>query len=128
MSTEADPIIENWYQHLDKGQKFRVVALSEADGAIEIQYFDGDVEEIGLDDWYELDIEPVEEPENWSGPIDIAEIDDFGTEITDTSEEDWAAPLQEFTPRQAGAAGVGEETEDDWSEGRPREEPWEEKL
>ena len=77
MSTEADPILDNWYQHLDKGQKFRVVALSEDDGAVEIQYFDGDLEEIDADNWYELDIEPIEPPENWSGPIDVAETDDL---------------------------------------------------
>ena len=125
MPTEADPIIENWYQHLDKGQKFRVVALSEADGAVELQYFDGDVEEIGLDDWYELDIEPIEAPENWSGPIDVAEIDDLGTEITDTSADDWAAPLQEIAPRQTDTGSASEEAEDDWAEGQPKEEPWE---
>ncbi len=80
--------------------------MIEVEGNVEIQYFDGDVEEIGLDGWYELDIEPIEAPENWTGPVDVAEVDDLGTQITDTTTEDWAAPQQEIKS----------------------EEPWEDKL
>ncbi|MCP5093465.1 MAG: hypothetical protein GY949_21350 [Gammaproteobacteria bacterium] len=29
MGNELDPLIGNWYQHLDKGQMFRVVAFDE---------------------------------------------------------------------------------------------------
>ena len=60
MPTEADPILGTWYQHLDKGQKFCVVALNEDDGLIEMQHFDGDLEEIDSDTWYQLDLEPIE--------------------------------------------------------------------
>jgi len=119
MPTEADPVLRNWYQHLDKGQKFRVVAVNEDEGTIEVQYFDGDVEELGQDDWYELDIEPIEAPENWTGPVDLAEPDDLGTQITDTTADDWSDPLQEVKPA---------EPVDDWGEGRPKEEPWEGEL
>lgn len=118
MSTEADPIVGNWYEHLDKGQPFCVVALNEDDGTVEIQEFDGTMEEIDLDTWYTLDVEPAEEPENWSGSMDIAEVDDLGTEITETSVDDWKEPLREV---RAG----GEETEDEWGEGQMEEEPWE---
>ena len=72
MPTEADPILGTWYQHLDKGQKFCVVALNEDDGLIEMQHFDGDLEEIDSDTWYQLDLEPIEEPENWSGPAKLS--------------------------------------------------------
>ncbi|MGJ0483765.1 MAG: DUF6763 family protein, partial [Methylomicrobium sp.] len=54
MKNEADPIVGNWYQHLDKGQAFQVVAVDEDAGAVELQHFDGDVEEIDLDAWYRL--------------------------------------------------------------------------
>lgn len=100
MTTEIDPIVDNWYYHLDKGQRFYVVAVDEDSGIVEIQYFDGDVEEISLDDWYDMDIELGDEPENWSGAMDIGEIDDLGTEITDTGPGDWAEPLQEFNSEQ----------------------------
>jgi hypothetical protein len=126
MTTEADPIVGNWYEHLDKGQKFRVVALDEDERIVEIQDFNGDVDEIGLDDWYQLDVDPIEAPENWSGPVDITEVDDLGTQITDTTSDDWAAPQQEIKPQEPGASE--EEAEDEWDEGRPKEEPYEGEL
>ena len=96
MSTEIDPIVDNWYSHLDKGQRFYVVAVDLDEGLVEIQHFDGDLEEVEYDEWYSMDLEPCEPPENWSGPVDIAEQDDFGTEITDTLAADWSEPLQEL--------------------------------
>lgn len=95
MSTEVDPIVENWYQHLDKGQRFQVVAYNEDEDLIEIQHFDGDIEELTLDEWRELNIDSAEAPENWSGPMDIGTKDDFGTEVTDTDIREWSEPLQE---------------------------------
>ena len=98
MPTEIDPIIGNWYQHLDKGQPFQVVALDEENGLVEIQHFDGDIEELPLDIWYGSELDIAEEPENWSGALDIGEKDDLGTEITDTDDKDWTEPLQEIRP------------------------------
>ena len=98
MPTDADPIVNNWYAHLDKGQRFCVVALDDDTGLVEIQYYDGTVEEIERDAWYGLAIEPAEAPENWTGAEDVVEIDDLGTEITDTSVADWNEPLEEIKP------------------------------
>jgi hypothetical protein len=125
MPTEADPILGTWYQHLDKGQKFCVVALNDDEGLIEMQHFDGDLEEIDRDTWYQLDLEPIEEPENWSGPIDIGEIDDLGTEITDTTGDDWNAPLQELRATEPeDSEEEGEASGDEWGEPPASEEPW----
>ena len=96
MATEADPVVDNWYSPIDKGQQFKVIAVDEDLDLIEIQFFDGDIAGISFDEWYDLEIEVCEEPENWSGPVDITELDDFGTEITETSAEDWDEPLQEL--------------------------------
>ena len=100
MTTELDPIVGNWYQHLDKGQPFLVVAFDEDEGLIETQHFDGDIEEIPLDSWYEQDIDIAEEPENWAGPLDIGTQDDYGTEITDTDISDWNEPWQPLRKRR----------------------------
>jgi hypothetical protein len=89
MSNELDPILGNWYQHLDKGELFRVVAVDEDNELIEIQNFGGDVDEVEMSQWQEMEIELAEEPENFSGPYDVGELDDYGTEITDTSRADW---------------------------------------
>jgi len=115
MSNEIDPIVDNWYQHLDKGQRFYVVAINDDEGTIDIQYFDGTLEEIDQDTWRTLDIDPAEEPENWSGSLDVAEQDDLGEDVTDTSQEDWKEPLQEIRKDSL-------ETDDDWGEGGPKEE------
>ncbi|WP_136807181.1 DUF6763 family protein [Desulfosediminicola flagellatus] len=96
MDTKADPIIDNWYCHLDKGQRFFVVAIDEDTQTIEVQHFDGNIEEFDLATWYKLDIDRCEPPENWSGALDIDDVDDFGTEITDTKPADWDAPFNEF--------------------------------
>jgi len=100
MSTEVDPIIATWYCHLNKGQRLFVVAVDESARIVEVQHFDGDVEEFDLDTWYQLDIELCKAPENWSGPLDIGNVDDLGTEVSDTRPSDWNEPLNELASRK----------------------------
>ena len=95
MATEADPVVGTWYRHLDKGQEFEVVAVNEDENIVEVQHFDGDVEEFDLEQWYDLDIEPTETPENWSGPYDMGEPDDLAPRDTEMQPEDWEAPTTE---------------------------------
>jgi len=95
MTTMHKPVISQWYRHLDKGQQFYVTAIDDAEGTVEIQHFDGDVEEVDFDDWRMLAIEPIEPPEDWTGPVDDVERDDLGYSETDMSEEDWSEPLEE---------------------------------
>ena len=89
MTTEADPIVNSWYKHLDKGQTFQVVAVDENEFLIEIQYFDGDVEEIDIDDWYLMDLEQIESPEDLSGALDVSEPDDLVYAVAEVDYEDW---------------------------------------
>jgi len=96
MATQYDPISGNWYCHLDKGQRFWVVAVDEKSQTVEVQNFDGDIDEYDLQNWYQLEIEPCEAPENWSGPLDIGNLDDLGTDITDTKRSDWDEPGKVF--------------------------------
>lgn len=113
MPTEYDPIVDNWYSHLDKGQLFMVVNVDK--DSVDIQYFDGDLEEVSLATWYGMNIELSAEPENWSGAMDIAETDDYGTEITDTRASDWSEPAREY--RQTGQGDNPAIPTDDWEEG-----------
>ena len=116
MVEDLDPIVGNWYQHLDKGQKFEVVAVDEDEGVVEIQHFDGDVEELDLDTWYELAIEGSEPPEDWTGPVDDIEEDDLGYTETEMGPDDWKSSMEEVPP-QGREEGEREETEE-----RPPEE------
>ncbi len=68
------PIIGNWYR-IRGGDSFEVVAVDDDDGTIELQYFDGTIEEMDVEDWdAEGDagvLEEVEPPEDWTGSVDI---------------------------------------------------------
>jgi len=96
MPNELDPIVDQWYFHEDKGQRFFVTAVNDGGETVEVQHFDGDIEEFSLDEWRELDIELSEEPENWSGALDISEQDDYGTEVSDTTADDWDEPGRNY--------------------------------
>ena len=96
MAVDVDPKAGQWYCHLDKGQRFRVVAVDDIGQNVEVQNFDGTIDEFDLETWYQLEIELCEAPENWSGALDIDNVDDFGTEITDTRSSDWNSPFSEF--------------------------------
>jgi len=102
MKTSVDPVLGNWYRHLDKGYEFQVVAYDDADGVVEIQHFDGDVEALELDEWYDMELETIEPPEEWAGPIDDFESDDTGYSETGMSDEDWREGLSEWHEERPG--------------------------
>ena len=72
--TAPHPGIGEWYR-LNGGQLFEVVAVDDDDGTIEIQYFDGTVEEMDVEDWEsqwdEGGLEAAEAPEDWTGSVDV---------------------------------------------------------
>lgn len=123
MPNELDPRVDQWYFHEDKGQRFFVTNVNEDDGTTEVQHFDGNIEEFTAEEWHDLDIALCDEPENWSGPLDISEQDDLGTEITDTTASDWEEPqkdfhdvIQDHLVTESGSAN------DDYGEGLMQEE------
>jgi hypothetical protein len=69
----AQPDIGEWYR-IRGGDQFEVVAIDEDDGTIEVQHFDGTVEEVDIGDWDALhaegEIEEAEAPDDWSGSVD----------------------------------------------------------
>jgi hypothetical protein len=77
--TTPQPGIGDWYR-LNGGALFEVVAFDDDDGTIEIQYFDGTVEEMDVEDWEaqweEGVLESAEAPEDWSGSVDVESGDD----------------------------------------------------
>ena len=73
------PGIGEWYR-LSSGELLEVVAFDAADGTVEVQYFDGTVEEFDLADWRSQrasgGIEEAEAPEDWSGSVDVEPEDE----------------------------------------------------
>jgi hypothetical protein len=68
------PSVGSWYR-LEGGELFEVVAIDDDDATIEIQYFDGTVEEMDLEEWEahcdERALRPADPPEDWSGSVDV---------------------------------------------------------
>jgi hypothetical protein len=70
--------------------------VDEDDELVEIEYLDGEIEELDLDTWHELDLELTEEPEGWSDEADADEeeeeeeedFDDDDDEDDDDDDED----------------------------------------
>jgi hypothetical protein len=64
------PVIGEWYRRTG-GDSFEVVAIDPDDRTIEIQYFDGTIEEMDIEDWGEERIVRAEPPEDWTGSVDV---------------------------------------------------------
>lgn len=72
------PEVGQWYRHLDKGESFLVVGIDDEARTIEVQSFDGDLDEIDQDSWQVMTLARTEPPEDWTGPMDDIERDDLG--------------------------------------------------
>lgn len=76
--SDMDPIVGNWYRDLESHACFEVVAFDEDARTVEVQFQEGEVEEIELDAWYELVLEGIETPDDWSGAFDDVDGEDLG--------------------------------------------------
>jgi hypothetical protein len=75
----AYPVIGHWYRRTN-GNLFEVVAVDEQDATIELQFFDGTIDEVDLEVWPTMLIERVGAPEDWSGSVDMDPEDFSGKE------------------------------------------------
>ena len=92
MNPEHRPVIGQWYRHRGDQQAFQVVAVDDADGSVELQFFDGTVDELRLVQWYALDIEDAEAPQDWTGPFDRIARDDIDATDMQMEPADWNEP------------------------------------
>jgi len=107
--------IGEWYTRADKGEVFQVVGIDERAHTIEIQVFDGDLDEIDEETWGALPLERCAPPEDWTGPVDEVEPDDLGYSDTAMRPADWREPLQPVRPGEESWSGVPPESEGDAS-------------
>jgi hypothetical protein len=87
VAREFEPAVGQWYENIDENESFRVLSVDEDAELVEIEYLDGDIEEIDLDTWAEFDLDKIEQPEGWSGD-DIAEDEEEEEEEEDDDEDD----------------------------------------
>lgn len=86
MGRDYEPVKGQWYENAEEDETFRVLSVDEDGELVEIEYLDGDIEELDLDAWHEMDLERIEEPEGWTASAEDEEDDD---EDLDDDDDDW---------------------------------------
>jgi len=97
VSRDYEPVPGQWYENLEDEESFRVLTVDEDSELVEIEYLDGEIEEIDLETWHEMDLEQTQEPEGW------AESEEDEDEEED--EDDWDEDEDD-----------DEDDDDDWDE------------
>jgi uncharacterized protein DUF6763 len=101
MSDQPEPVVGKWYRDAELDEQFRVLAIDEEREVVEIQYLDGEADEIELEAWSDLDLEAAEPPDEeseddeddtresrWSDR-DAGEADDWEDDDEDDEDDDW---------------------------------------
>ena len=85
MSRDYEPVPGQWYENLEDEESFRVLTVDEDSELVEIEYLDGEIEEIDLETWHEMDLDQIDEPEGWAE----SEEDEDEEEEEEDDEDDW---------------------------------------
>jgi hypothetical protein len=86
VSRDYEPVPGQWYENLEDEESFRVLTVDEDSELVEIEYLDGEIEEIDLETWHEMDLEQTDEPEGWA---ESDEDEDEEEEEEEEDEDDW---------------------------------------
>lgn len=111
MSTKVDPIVGNWYHHVEKDRKFEVLDVDEDQASVEIQYLDGDLDEIDIDEWYEIEIDTADAPDAWSDD-ELAEFEE------EDDEPEVRRGRSRGSKRRRQSDDDDDAEEDDWADDR----------
>jgi hypothetical protein len=97
--TSPSPVVGDWYRRVN-GALFEVVAIDRDDGTVEVQHFDGTVEEFDLESWDEQEFEEAQAPEDWTGSVDV-EPEDYEADREASATGVWADPLTSLDRSEA---------------------------
>ena len=86
------PSVGSWFKESQQGAIFEVVAVDEINQTIETQLIDGEVSEYDLDSWSELELQSIEEPEDWRNAYELSQEDYLNPDDTIVPEE-WNNPI-----------------------------------
>jgi hypothetical protein len=89
LMTSPSPVVGAWYRR--HGALLEVVAVDRDDGTVEVQHFDGTLEEFDLESWGEQEFEEAGAPEDWTGSVDV-EPEDYDNE-REVPIATWSDPL-----------------------------------
>jgi len=88
VSRDYEPVPGQWYENLEEEEQFRVLTMDEDSELIEIEYLDGDIEELDLEAWREMDLERIEEPEGWSDDDEDEDEEEWDEEEDEDEDDD----------------------------------------
>lgn len=86
------PKVGSWYKELQQGSMFEVVAVDDVEQTIETQMLDGALSEYDFENWREMLLEEIEEPEDWRNAYELSNEDYLDPDAT-IHPEDWGGPL-----------------------------------
>ena len=88
MSRDYEPTPGQWYENVEEEETFRVLTVDEDSELVEIEYLDGEIEEVDLETWHEMDLDKTSEPEGWADRDDDDDDDDDDDEDFDEDDDD----------------------------------------
>jgi Family of unknown function (DUF6763) len=107
VSRDYEPVPGQWYENLEDEESFRVLTVDEDSELVEIEYLDGEIEEIDLETWHEMDLDQIDEPEGWAESEDDEDEDeDEDEEEEEEDDDDWDEDEDEDD----------EDDDDDWDD------------
>jgi hypothetical protein len=77
-----------WYENIEEEEQFRVLTVDEDSELVEIEYLDGDIEEMDIETWHEMDLERIQQPEGWSESDDEDDDEDWDDEDDEDEDDD----------------------------------------
>jgi hypothetical protein len=86
------PIIGQWYYDRANDREFEILNIDKEEGIIELQYLEGEKEEIELESWEDLNLAKIAEPvANWDEEEDDDkdDFDDLEELDEDDDDDDW---------------------------------------
>ena len=86
---DYEPVRGQWYENVEEDETFRVLSVDEDAELVEIEYLDGDIEELDIDAWHEMDLERIPEPEGWAAEHAADEEDEDDEDEDEDEDEDW---------------------------------------
>jgi hypothetical protein len=80
-----------WYDDLQSGTPFKVVAVDDDAETIEVQLLDGEVCEYDFDTWRDMLLLPTEAPEDWRHAYELSREDGLDPDLP-------YRPFEQFSP------------------------------
>ncbi len=85
------PVVGQWYYDRANDREFEIINIDKEEGIIELQYLEGEKEEVELESWEDMNLAKIAEPADYDDGVDKDDFDDDELADLDEDEEedDW---------------------------------------